>query len=106
MLDTNALTDAGFLHFLRSYRRPKVLPAVALMEIARLYHERAWSPARLLSLLKAHGIEVEAFGEGHAVATAFRPLPPAAWRERLMDHMIGSHVEGDRVLVTDRKSVV
>lgn len=100
VLDTNALVDAGFLHFLRSYRRPKILPSVAMMEIARLYEERGWSPSRLLSLLSAHGVEVEAFEREHAIATAFRGISSAAWRERLTDHMIGSHVEGDRVLVT------
>lgn len=100
VLDTNALDDASFVHFLRGYRPPKILPSVAAMELARVYHNRSWHPNRLRRLLAEHGIEVEAFGEDHAIAAAFRALPDDAWSAKVRDHMIAAHVHGGRVLVT------
>lgn len=101
VLDTNALSDAGFLYFLGRYRRPKILPAFALLEIGRLYHARRWTPHRLLSLLGHHGIDVEPLGPPEALSAAWREIPEDDWRRHMGDALIAAHVSADRVLVTE-----
>lgn len=100
VLDTNAFSERGLLHFLRDYPGRKLLPAVAAGEY---YHhlrlQRRWSAEQFLEGLRAAGITIEPLDSRLALAAV--EAAGVAFATDVADALIGAHaLAPGRLLVT------
>lgn len=101
VLDTNAMSERGMLHFLRDYHAPKLLPAVAAAEYStHLKVRRRWDATRFLEALREARIEIEPLDAHLALAAA--DMAGAAFGPTSTGALIGTHaLAPGRMLVTN-----
>lgn len=99
VLDTNVFNDRAFLHWLRRYPAPKVLPVVAYAELGA-HFVRTHPIARLQALLQTSSIEIERMRSDEAERT-IAMAQETEFRSNWRDLMITSHLTPNRFLVTN-----
>lgn len=101
VLDTNAFRTKGFLHWLRTYHGPKLLPAVAYAELGLFIRHRGTQEA-YDGMLAEHGIDVEWLDRERARTSIELALVHGDWDRNSRDYLIGAHAASPpRLLVTN-----
>lgn len=104
VLDTNAFTTRGLLHWLGSYRGPKILPVVAYVELGMHWVPRRTQEGYDGTLVSA-GVTVEWLTTDQARLAIEISLAAGGFAQRSRDFLIGAHAASPpRVLVTNNLS--
>ena len=102
ILDTCAIRNKDFLHWLREYHGQKILPAIAYFELSIYFiGKKHREPHIVDDMLNSVGIQVGWFRQREAQDAAIIAIGDGNFRERTKDYMIASYAWiAPRIVVT------
>ena len=92
VIDTCAMRDKPFRHWLRSYHGRKIIPAVAYTELSVfLVGKKRKTQEKVDALLHSLGIEIEWYRHGEARKAVECAIQYGEFDRNFRDYMIASH---------------
>jgi predicted nucleic acid-binding protein len=91
VLDTNIFYDAGFVRWLKDYRRDKKAPPIVYCELAVKFIAGDGDTSKLDRLLRGAGVDVSRMLMFHGRQAAEFAQGARDWKDHWRDYMIAAH---------------